>query len=268
MRTHAFWVPAWPAPARRGSAPLLALSLLAPACLAGCAPSPSHQHSSPAVTVSTPVPPADGGPIPAVRRTALYRQAERDCRRRDFLGAAHRLERLAATPGLPPEAALFCRQQRALCLQDAGRPAPAPVLAPSVRPPSLAPRRPDQADCGPRALALVCARLHLAADVADLRRRAGTSGEGTSLAGLASAAQGVGLKARGVQVDGAALRRLSGPALAWVDGDHYVAVLSVDGDRATIHDPNRPREEDIPTDVLLLRSGGVLLTLSREDGQT
>lgn len=64
-------------------------------------------------------------------------------------------------------------------------------------------------------------------------------------------------------MDRAALSQLSSPAIAWVDGDHYVAVLSVKGETAIIHDPNQSNEEKITTDELLRRSGGVLLLLSR-----
>ena len=60
-----------------------------------------------------------------------------------------------------------------------------------------------------------------------------------------------------------ALERLSQPAIVWVDGNHYVALLSVEGQQATIHDPNQPNEEVLPVNKLLQRSGGVLLTLSR-----
>ena len=96
-----------------------------------------------------------------------------------------------------------------------------------------------------------------------LTKRAGTTAAGTSLAGLARAAQAVGLKAKGVCVDREALAQLSEPAVAWVDGNHYVALLSVEGQRATIHDPNQQTEEVLPITKLLQRSGGVLLTLSR-----
>lgn len=60
-----------------------------------------------------------------------------------------------------------------------------------------------------------------------------------------------------------ALSELSRPALAWVEADHYVAVLSVNGNRATIYDPNQPKEETITTPQLWSRCGGILLTLSR-----
>jgi len=64
-------------------------------------------------------------------------------------------------------------------------------------------------------------------------------------------------------VDRAALAELRHPAVAWVDGAHYVAVLGTDDEHATIHDPNQPHEETLPIDELLTRSGGMLLRLSR-----
>lgn len=81
--------------------------------------------------------------------------------------------------------------------------------------------------------------------------------------GLARAAKSLGLKAQGVNVDKQALEQLSDPAIAWYDGNHYVALLSVEGEQATIHDPNKPNEEVLPINELLGRSGGFLLTLSR-----
>jgi ABC-type bacteriocin/lantibiotic exporter with double-glycine peptidase domain len=120
-----------------------------------------------------------------------------------------------------------------------------------------------QADCGPRALLLLCQRAGVRADLADLRREAGTTAQGTTLAGLAQAARAHGFRAQGVQMNPQALSELSRPALAWVEADHYVAVLSVNGDQATIYDPNQPKEETISTTELWSRCGGVLLTLSR-----
>ena len=239
--------------------------------ITGCADSdPARAHTS----ALPPLQEVD--PVAAVRLSPLYRQAQQDCRAKQYDQAAGLLERLAASPDLTADQAAFCREQRAICLRDAGGQArlssfSRPLLAslptsptmPSTVPWSTAPLTPDQADCGPRALSLVCAHLHRSCSLADLRRTAGTTAKGTTLAGLAAAAGSVGLKARGVQVDLPALERLSGPAIAWVSGNHYVAVLSVNGDTCTVHDPNQPREEDIPTHDLLARSGGMLLILSR-----
>lgn len=125
------------------------------------------------------------------------------------------------------------------------------------------PARAETADCGPRALLFVCERLRVPATLPQLRQAAGTTAGGTTLEGLARAAQGLGLKAEGLQADRTALAELHQPAVAWVNGQHCVAVLATSDDRATIHDPNQPREESIPLEELLTRSGGVLLRLSR-----
>lgn len=103
----------------------------------------------------------------------------------------------------------------------------------------------------------------MVASLPALTRVAGTTPEGTTLAGLQKAAASLGLVAAGVQMDKDALANLSRPALAWVDGNHYLTVLRVKGDTATIHDPNQPQKEEVPLSDLLGRSGGVLLTLQR-----
>ena len=48
----------------------------------------------------------------------------------------------------------------------------------------------------------------------------------------------------------------------WVDGDHFIAVLKVDRETATVHDPNKLEAEQIETDALLRRSGGILLKIA------
>ena len=119
------------------------------------------------------------------------------------------------------------------------------------------------ADCGPRALQLLCERLRVPASLETLRRDAGTTERGTTLAGLARAARARGLKAEGVQVDRNALLALRQPAIAWVDGEHYLMLLRMDRNRVRVRDPNEEREEVISADELLRRSGGVLLLVSR-----
>jgi ABC-type bacteriocin/lantibiotic exporter with double-glycine peptidase domain len=96
-----------------------------------------------------------------------------------------------------------------------------------------------------------------------LARVAGTNRFGTTLAGLERAAEAAGLRAEAVQMDLPALRTMEGMGIAWVDGDHYAAVMSIRGDEARIHDPNQPAEETISTARLLRRSGGIVLTLER-----
>jgi ABC-type bacteriocin/lantibiotic exporter with double-glycine peptidase domain len=87
------------------------------------------------------------------------------------------------------------------------------------------------------------------------------------MAGLAKAAEVVGLKAEGVQVSREGLGQVVWPALAWANGNHYLVVWSVQGDAeqgtATIQDPNHVQEETIPREKLLQLCGGYLLLLHR-----
>ena len=205
------------------------------------------------------------GLSPAVARlqaSPLYQQARQDCKRHDYLHAAEVLKTLAAAPGLAADAVAFCNTQRDLCLKDAGLPvAASPVVA------SLPARAPLDADCGPRALLLVCQKLGVKTSLETLRKTAGTNAQGTTLAGLQQAAQKLGLHAEGVQVNRDALPDTAVPALAWMNRNHYAALLALNGHgdaaMATIHDPNRHAEETISQEQLLQRSGGYLLLIHR-----
>jgi hypothetical protein len=191
----------------------------------------------------------------------LYQQAEQACAQKQYLQAAHLLERLCATPGLSAADVAFCQQQRNLCLRDAG------VLKarPSVSAPAALP--PANADCGPRALALVCQQLGVSVSGERLRQLAGTTAKGTSMEGLAKAAKALGLKAAGVQISREALAQIETPAIAWVNGNHYIAALSVRGEgeqgTAVIHDPNAASEQTISQEQLLRQCTGYLLLVHR-----
>jgi ABC-type bacteriocin/lantibiotic exporter with double-glycine peptidase domain len=87
------------------------------------------------------------------------------------------------------------------------------------------------------------------------------------MAGLARAAQTVGLKTEGVQVSREALPGIEMPAVAYVNGNHFVAVFSLQGTAehatATIHDPNHLKEETISQERLLRLCAGTLLLVHR-----
>ena len=218
-------------------------------------------HTAPAVSMRTAasfVP----STVAQVQASVLYRQARQECRRRDYRHAASLLQTLARTPGLAPDAAAFCSAQRSLCLQDAGLSVPAaPALA------SLPARPPANADCGPRSLLLVCQKLGVKTDLQTLRRMAGTTAEGTTLEGLQQAAQKLGLQAEGVQVSRSALPNTALPAIAWINHNHYAALLALDGRgdaaAATIHDPSQTEEKRISQEQLLQQSSGFLLLVHR-----
>ncbi len=100
----------------------------------------------------------------------------------------------------------------------------------------------SRADCGPAALLAVCQRLGATTTKEELARLADTDETGTTMAGLAKAAKSKGLKAEGIWVDEKVFHRLRLPALAWVNGNHWVAVFDVRGDKVTLFDPaSEPR---------------------------
>ena len=212
-----------------------------------------------------------------VAQSAEFRTATSKFSHHDISGALRNVNALLAQATLSDVDRTFLLHQRAICQTAlSGKPAspgrlPVDLAHLSSSTDRKVVRAASAADCGPRALLLVCQRLGIPGSLPALRMAAGTTGAGTNLVGLIRAAESVHLQAEGVQMDGLALANLNTdktPALAWVDGDHYVAVLSVHGDTATIHDPNRGVEENIslatgPTG-LLERSGGILLLLSRQ----
>ena len=250
---------------------------------AGCSRSvtPTHTTSiaaasgrgtaSPAVAAA---PSAEQLAIAHVHTFPLYQQAEAACKAQRYKQAAALLHQLTTTPTLTVDERAFVIQQQALCRKDAGLPsssnASIPERTPSVRTIATASHplvSTADLNCGPRALLLVCRQLGVRTTVEALSKQAGTNAQGTSLEGLAIAAKSVGLKAEGVQVSREALPKTDTPALAYVNGNHFVALLSLHGSgenaTATIHDPNAAGEETISQERLLRLCSGYLLLLHK-----
>jgi len=258
------------------------LLLIASVLSAGCSRSVSPTHAtsiaatlgrgtaSPAVAAA---PSAEQIAVAHVHTFPLYQQAETACKAQHYQQAAELLQRLATLPELTTDERAFVTQQQALCRKDAGLPAPANATIterkPSVRTiaTSSHPVSTANVNCGPRALLLVCQQLGIRTSIDELSRQAGTNAQGTSLEGLAIAAKAVGLKAEGVQVSREALPETNTPALAYVNGNHFVALLSLHGNgenaTATIHDPNAAGEETISQERLLRLCSGYLLLLHK-----
>jgi hypothetical protein len=125
------------------------------------------------------------------------------------------------------------------------------------------------ADCGPRALKIAAEAVGIPVQMATLIKVSKTNKDGTSLEGMILGAESLGLKSEGVQVDKDALSKITPPAVVWIDGNHYVALLKIvrnpltDSVNALIHDPNESQEKSLPIEELLSRSGGIVLTLRR-----
>ncbi len=191
----------------------------------------------------------------AVQRTPEYAEAARLYRKGDRAGASAALGRIKPGADWTAEEREYLERQKGIV---EGRRADGPSKVERRR--SNGERRTAaEADCGPRALLIVCERLGVRAELAELRRLAGTTGVGTTLEGLAKAAKAKGLRAEGVQMNQTALASLSSPAIAWVSGDHYVAVLGGRGGEAEVRDPNAAASERWTLEELVRRSGGVVL---------
>lgn len=212
-----------------------------------------------------------------VHSLPLYQQAELACKQKRFAEAAALLQRLGAQKGLDIAEITFLQQQRVICLHDAGLPVPSSTAARSTAPalpfltsvslPAAAANSLLDADCGPRALLLLCNRLGVKTTLHFLRQQAGTTTAGTSLAGVAMAAKAVGLKAEGVQVSREALSEIRSDALAYINSNHFILVSALQGSgenaTATVHDPNRAGEETMSQERLLRLCSGYLLLVKR-----
>jgi ATP-binding cassette subfamily B protein len=98
-------------------------------------------------------------------------------------------------------------------------------------------RQHDETDCGSAALAMV-ARFHgKRIGIGRIRDLARASAEGATLAGLAEAAEALGLTARGVRVSSDAAARHALPAVASWGGDHFVVLYRMDRRHAWVADP-------------------------------
>lgn len=256
------------------------LLLFASVLLAGCSRSvtPTHATSiavasgrgtaSPAVAAA---PSAEQIAVAHVHTFPLYQQAETACKAQRYKQAAELLQRLATLPELTADERAFVTRQQALCRKDAGLPALSNASIherkPSVRTIATSSPAVSSADvnCGPRALLLVCQQLGIRTSIDELSRQAGTNAQGTSLEGLAMAAKAVGLKAEGVQVSREALPNQPLPAIAYVNGNHFIVVRKLEGSgenaTATIHDPNAAGGETISQERLLRLCSGYLLLL-------
>jgi predicted double-glycine peptidase len=92
-------------------------------------------------------------------------------------------------------------------------------------------------DCGPAALRIALLAFGRDATIAELSRDAGTTPDGTSLLGLKQAAERRGITADGWKLTIETLRRFPLPAIAQVDGDHFLVITKIDIDGVLVNDP-------------------------------
>ena len=209
----------------------------------------------------------------SVQENPEYQAAVKGFSSGDKAAALRSLEALRRSPGLSTADLAFLDRQIAICqgkptqnqaTQSQGEKTGAAKMIPRSGKPVV-----GSGDCGPRALAIAAKELGVKADLAGLTKASGTTVDGTTLEGLVKGAKSIGLKAEGVQVDHDALTQLPTPAIAWWEGNHFVAVLKISENAFTgevsalIHDPNQTKTESVKLADLLAKSAGIILTFKR-----
>jgi ABC-type bacteriocin/lantibiotic exporter with double-glycine peptidase domain len=87
--------------------------------------------------------------------------------------------------------------------------------------------------CGPECLARVCEHYGIKTTPKEIARLAGTTAEGTTMLGLAQAAETKGLQAKGMLLGWQELRDLPKPSILWTPARHYLVLEDVEGRDAT-----------------------------------
>ena len=116
----------------------------------------------------------------------------------------------------------------------------APVAEPWVAPhrfPFV--RQIDFADCGVAALAMICRAFGRKVSLPFIRHVAGTGQDGTSLRGIMRAAEEAGLEGHAFKASKDRLDELQLPAIIHWEGNHWIVLYAVEGDRVRVADPGR-----------------------------
>ncbi len=100
-------------------------------------------------------------------------------------------------------------------------------------------RQLDEMDCGAACIAMVCRYFGREVAPSHIRMAVGTGADGTSLRGLQRGGEHVGLQMRAVKASKSRLEQLPLPAIIHWDGNHWVVLYAIDGERCYIADPGR-----------------------------
>lgn len=122
-----------------------------------------------------------------------------------------------------------------------------------------------QTECGATCVAMVASYHGRHTDPKEIRDDLGIGRDGANLLALAQAARRMGLQARGLRAPVASLDELTLPAIAHVDGDHFVVLESVVGDDVRLVDPAGGRER-LSRERFAQRYDGVVLDLQPGEG--
>jgi HlyB family type I secretion system ABC transporter len=95
----------------------------------------------------------------------------------------------------------------------------------------------DEMDCGAACLAMICRHFGRRVSITRIRQLAHTAYDGTSLKALCSAANELGLAARGLKVSRRHLDRMPVPAIIHWDDYHWVVLVGVSRRSVRVADP-------------------------------
>lgn len=129
-------------------------------------------------------------------------------------------------------------------------------------------RQHDITDCGAAVLSTIAKHYGLSIGIGRLRNIAGTDTDGTSLLGLAEAAEKIGFAAKGVQATWDSLQRLPLPAIAHViieELHHYVVIHKAKNDEIILADPAKGVVTLGRSDFLEKWTGKLLLLMPTSD---
>lgn len=98
-------------------------------------------------------------------------------------------------------------------------------------------KQPDSKDCGPTCLRIISKFYGKNLSLQDVRDLSETTREGSSLMGLSEAAEKIGYRTVGAQVDYLTLEQIPLPCIVFWNRIHFVVVYKIKNDRVYISDP-------------------------------
>jgi len=122
--------------------------------------------------------------------------------------------------------------------------------------------------CGPVALAAACRQMGMTISVEELAELAGTDEAGTSMYGLAKAAEALGLEPIGLELSYQELTELPTPVIVHMGpkgAGHFEALGAAKENRVLILDLNSQRRQ--PADEFKSRWSGYVLQLKKESAE-
>lgn len=114
-------------------------------------------------------------------------------------------------------------------------------------------------NCGPAALATICRMWGREVSQEEIAKLAGTDSTGTTMLGLAQAAEALGLKATGLKLNFRELKEIKKPLIAFINKKHYVVVKEINEERLILLDPKEGRTSVPTKDFIKIWDGYVLV---------